>query len=316
MKHLSTLLILVLIFASCAKEEIQPLAAPVSYVDQRGGKPIVIDYPIRNLEVDRVGNDIGDVPVVGGVFQRLAEVLADISIETDSGIDGMEVPIEPQVFNVAELDEVDFDYIKSISLEGVRLIVADTLNESESVDDETLKGLNFINKIQIFMEVDQAPDNQDEVDRVSDETDNRVVSGSVNDDQADEDEEEIFDIYNGTVDNRNNNDELDSDTTVHRNVTDIRSENRNTVNEASNDNAQPRNPNNLLVLSYNKKKDSGACTGDCINMKVHNLNWKKILMSNRKFTIKVKLFIEQVPKESLKLDGHIRFSVGLNPGLL
>jgi hypothetical protein len=313
MKKLIVFLSLSTLFFSCAKESIEPAFAPQTFKQQRGGAPIVVDYPIRNLEVDRVGNDIGDVPVVGGVFQRLAEVLADITIETDSGVDGMEVPIEPQVFNVAELNEVDFDYIESVALHAVKLRVAETLEDAPTDENEATRGLNFINKIQVIMELDQVPDNPNEVDRVNDDRPDRVIVTPNDDD--DTDGEDVVDIYGDTFgDSRDqagsDEDETDvADVTVLRDV-DSRDEGR--VRE--NDNQAPQNENEILVLSYDKKKDRGICSGYCIDMKVHNHDWKTILKTNRKFTIKVKLFIETVPKESLKLDGHIRFSVGVNPG--
>jgi len=302
MRKLIVFLTLSTLFYSCAKESIEPAFAPQTFKQQRGDAPIIIDYPIRNLEVDRVGNDIGDVPVVGGVFQRLAEVLADITIETDSGVDGMEVPIEPQVFNVAELDEVDFDYIESVALHAVKLRVAETLEDAPL--DESTRGLNFINKIQVIMELDKVPDNPNEVDRVNDDRPDRVVVVG-----NDTDGEDVLDIYDGT---RIQNDNDENDTTDVTVLRDVNTRDSDRVREDENNN--PQSENDILVLSYDKKKDRGACSGDCIDMKVHNHDWKKILQLNRKFTIKVKLFIETVPKESLKLDGHIRFSVGVNPG--
>lgn len=307
MRKLIVFLTLSTLFYSCAKESIEPAFAPQTFKQQRGDAPIVIDYPIRNLEVDRVGNDIGDVPVVGGVFQRLAEVLADISIEADSGVDGMEVPIEPQVFNVAELDEVDFDYIETVALHAVKLRVAETLEDAplDEETDESIRGLNFINKIQVIMQLDQVPDNPNEVDRVNDDRNDRNVV--VEPDNGDEtDGEDVLDIYSGT---RIQNDNNEDDVTVLR---DVDTTDADRVREDENN--TPQSENDILVLSYDKKKDRGAYSGDCIDMKVHNHDWKKILQLNRKFTIKVKLFIETVPKESLKLDGHIRFSVGVNPG--
>ncbi len=306
MKKLIVFLAISTLFISCAKESIEPAFAPQTFKQQRGGKPIVVDYPIRNLEVDRVGNDIGDVPVVGGVFQRLAEVLADISISNDSGVDGMEVPIEPQVFNVAELDEVDFDYIESVSLHAVKLRVAETLEDAPMGEgDDATRGLNFINKVQIIMALDQVPDNPNEVDRVNDDRPDRVVT---NDDT--DTGEDTLDIYSDTLgDVRDDVDNASTDVTVLR---DVNPTDDGRVREDETN--QPIAKNEILVLSYDKKKDRGACSGDCIDMKVHNHNWKEILKLNRKFTIKVKLFIEGVPKESLKLDGHIRFSVGVNPG--
>ncbi|TNE95120.1 MAG: hypothetical protein EP326_15805 [Deltaproteobacteria bacterium] len=311
MKKLIVFLAISMLFISCAKETIEPAFAPQTFKQQRGGKPIVVDYPIRNLEVDRVGNDIGDVPVVGGVFQRLAEVLADITISNDSGVDGMEVPIEPQVFNVAELDEVDFDYIESVSLEAVKLRVAETLEDIPVGEgDDATRGLNFINKVQVIMALEQVPDNPNEVDRVNDDRPDRVVT---NDNAGSNNNgEDTIDIYGDTATDVRNDVVVDtpsSDVTVLR---DVNPTDDGRVREDETN--QPQAANEILVLSYDKKKDRGACSGDCIDMKVHNHNWKQILKLNRKFTIKVKLFIEGVPKESLKLDGRIRFSVGVNPG--
>jgi Fe-S-cluster formation regulator IscX/YfhJ len=276
-------------FFSCSKENIDPAFAPQNYVQR-----VVIDYPIRNVEVDRVGNDIGDVPVVGGVFQRLAEALADITIETDSGVDGMEVPIEPQVFNLTELNEVDFSYVDSVNLHSVRLRVAEALDDLSTDENEGPKGLNFVNKIQVIMELDSIPDNINEV-----AYGNESNSIAIPNDTDDTISENLVDIY---ADHLDQIDEISD--------TDSRGEDQ--LNERDNQTLQKESE--ILVLSYDKKLARDSCSGDCIDMKVHNHNWKAILQTNRKFKIKVKLFIETVPKESLRLDGNIRFSFVVNAG--
>ena len=292
MNKIIVFLLFSIFFFSCSKESIDPAFAPQNY-EQR----VVIDYPIRNVAVDRVGNDIGDVPVVGGVFQRLAEALADITIETDSGVDGMEVPIEPQVFNLTELNDVDFSYVDSVNLHSVRLRVAEALDDLSTDESEASRGLNFVNKIQVIMELDNVPDNFNEI--ADGDESNSIVSPNDTDDTISED---FVDIYADHLDQIDDVNEIsDNDSLM-----------EDQLNERVDETLQK--DSEILVLSYDKKIARDSCTGDCIDMKVHNHNWKAILQTNRKFKIKVKLFIETVPKESLRLDGNIRFSFVVNAG--
>jgi hypothetical protein len=183
------------ILSSCAEESIDPLWQPETLNEQRAGKPYVVTYPIQNLEVSRFAGDIGDIPVVGGVFQRLAEVLADITIEEE---EGTAVNIDPQVFNVPELDEVDFDYIKNIKLEAVHLTIMEKVKESNA-------SLNFIKKIQVFIKALPIADDPNEQMRTglgdflgNDDSlndDNQIIRdldrrrGGINNETSEEDDE-------------------------------------------------------------------------------------------------------------------------------
>ncbi len=231
MKKVFLFILALITLTSCIKESVEPLWE----VETWDKELITFDYHAKGLEVDRVGEDIGDIPVVGSIFQRLAEALADISIENE---DGLEVIIDPQVLNVPELNEVDFTYIKLISLSSVQVLSVQRSSAKESVGS-TLK---FIKKIKVYLKAEKAIGSSD----------GAVTEG-----------------------------------------------------------------HGQLVLSYDKAKidEASNCQRTCLDFHVHDLNWKEVLMENRKFTISIKLEIDETPKKDLQLNAHIQFKVGIDSSL-
>ena len=259
-------------FVSCAEESIDPLWEIETLNEQRSGKPYVVTYPIQDLEVSRFADDIGDIPVVGSIFQRLAHVLADISIEEENGT---AVNLSPQVINVPELDEVDFDYIKNVNLLAVHLTIKEILKEENTE-------LNFIKNLQVYVSVLKFADDPNEVDRIY-STDN-LAAGTINGDSLGTDDQIIRDLDRSRGGLNNETSEEDD--------------------EAS---------GRILILSYSKTKSKSnvSCKGTCIDLNVHDVDWKGILENNRKFIVGVKFEIDRIPKGELELNGFVRMSVGL-----
>lgn len=137
----SILLIILLSAFSCAKETIQPTWSPLTINQQRGNRPYSVSIPIEELDIDEFGSDIGDVPVVGGIFQQLATMFADIAIDDENGT---EIEVEPTIFSFPELAQVDFDLVKNLQVDGVQLRVEESEKRSEAT-------LSFIKRVEVYI---------------------------------------------------------------------------------------------------------------------------------------------------------------------
>ena len=68
------------------------------------------------------------------------------------------------------------------------------------------------------------------------------------------------------------------------------------------------------IIYYDSTKDSLGCDGQCINFKIADINWKKLLQTNKLVHLQPKLLINSVPESTMKLAGSIDFSVKFNLG--
>lgn len=110
MKH--TLFTLIFILLSCeTKENINVKIDP---------EPIQfhLSVPIDPLEVENQFSDIEDVNVIGGVFGELAEMMGNAEIEEgDLG----NFAFRPCLYEISEIEQIDFDYVRSITLTNVTM---------------------------------------------------------------------------------------------------------------------------------------------------------------------------------------------------
>lgn len=236
MRRILLLLTLLLLFNSCSEESITPAFNPQTLEEEsisRGGDgAIKISLDIADLEVDEFGSEIGDVPVVGSVFQRLAGMFADISIDDENGT---EVIIEPTYFEFPELEQVNFEYIKGVSLDNVHLKAAN--GDTDGV------GLSFIKRIEVYL--------------------------NINPEKPEDD----------------------------------------TENEAGN-----RDKESILLLVYDKDRDTLGCLSKCLDMRVQRVDWREILKSASSFSIETKLVVDSVPKARIELGGEVKFSITVDLG--
>ncbi len=274
----------------CSKESITPAFSPKTLGQQQtsqfGHEAIQISLSIEDLEVDEFGGEIGNVPVVGSVFQRLAGMFADISIDDENGT---EVVIEPTYFELAELEQIDFNYIKGVGLDKVHLRVGN--------DDIDGASLSFIKRIEVYINVDPVIPDRDETE----ENETEDTGGTIR--PSEEEEEEIIikddtedlpwyhtksvksvvrDDYVTSFDKENSEEDLSSDS--------------------------------ILALTYDKDRDTLGCFSKCLDMRVQPVDWRKVLIKARSFSIEIKLVVDSVPKAKLELGGEIKFSVIVNPG--
>lgn len=281
MKNTLVLFIAILLFNSCSEESITPSYTPKTFQEesQRGDGAIQLSLNMEDLEVDEFGDEIGDVPVVGSVFQRLAGMFADISIDDENGT---EVVIEPTYFEFPELGDVDFNYIKGVVLDKVHLRVAN--------DDIDGASLSFIKRIEVYINVDpEVPDTEEEEEIIS----------------STEESEEFEEI---------NVEPEEIELPVYETVSSVVSPLTSTDNKDDEDESDDLSRDSILLLTYDKDRDTLGCISKCLDMRVQPVDWRKILMKARSFSIETKLVVDSVPKAKIELGGEIKFSVIVNPG--
>lgn len=288
MKTAVITLLFIGLISSCSKESITPAYNPKTLQEQQtsqfGNEAIQISLSIEDLEVDEFGGEIGDVPVVGSVFQRLAGMFADISIDDENGT---EVVIEPTYFELAELAEIDFNYIKGVGLDKVHLRVGN--------DDIDGASLSFIKRIEVYINVDPVIPDREDTDE--DET----GSGTIRPTNEEESEEEII-VKDDTPELPWYH--LESSKALTR--TDFVTKDNEENEDLSSD--------SILALTYDKDRDTLGCFSKCLDMRVQPVDWRKVLMKARSFSIEIKLVVDSVPKAKLELGGELKFSVIVNPG--
>ena len=68
------------------------------------------------------------------------------------------------------------------------------------------------------------------------------------------------------------------------------------------------------LVYYDNTTDAPGCDGRCIKLHVADVDWKRILQTNKLVHIQPKLVINSVPVSSMKLAGAIDFSIKFNLG--
>lgn len=129
----SALFFIALILLSCeTKENIDVKIDP---------EPIQfhLSVPIDPLEVENQFSDIEDVNVIGGVFGELAEMMGNAEIEEgDLG----NFAFRPCLYEISEIEQIDFDYVRSITLTNVTMKIE---------SDEEAADFSFVEYAQGFI---------------------------------------------------------------------------------------------------------------------------------------------------------------------
>lgn len=146
MKNLgfAPLLIFALFFStSCGKEKLTPLVAPVTVNELRDDQPIRFSYKIDETQIEEYAKNAGKFPIFGKLFQSIAFVLANSSINSKGGhpldLPAVEVDLE-------SLGDIDFDYIEWIRLDSLNI----TIDKAKKKDN-----LSFIGKVEIYALLDE-----------------------------------------------------------------------------------------------------------------------------------------------------------------
>lgn len=67
-----------------------------------------------------------------------------------------------------------------------------------------------------------------------------------------------------------------------------------------------------LILSYNSLSDHHklGCLERCLDLNVHELDWKKVVEKERLYTLYIKLIVNSVPKSDMKIGGTLNVGLG------
>lgn len=293
MKNVLALIATLLLLGGCSEESITPSYKPETFQEAHNNGEFELSLSVEDVEVDEFGGEIGDVPVVGSVFQRLAGMFADISIDDENGT---EVVIEPTYFEFPELNQVDFDYIRGVDLKKVHLRVAN--------DDIDGASLSFIKRIEVYLNVDpEIPETE------NDETDGSTTGGTVRPSNENEEEEEELIVKTDDTADLPWYDVKTFESTSNKNLETFESNNKDDEEET-----EDSFRDSILLLTYDKDRDSLGCLSKCLDMRVQPVDWRKILMKARSFSIETKLVVDSVPKAKIELGGDIKVRVVVDPG--
>ncbi len=127
MKKLVLLICFVFLCACETKESLEVAIRPLPI-------KFKLSVPIDPLEVEDQFSDIEDVDVIGGVFGELAEMMANAEIEEgDLG----KFAFTPCLYEISEIEKIDFNYVRSITLENIYLQI------NSSAPDASLDFVEF-----------------------------------------------------------------------------------------------------------------------------------------------------------------------------
>lgn len=142
LRLMSALIVVVMVLSSCGREKLTPIYKPMTVSQLKNDKPIYFSYQIDETQIDEYAKNTGKFPIFGKLFQAIAVVLANSSINSSGGHDlklpGVDV-------DLSSLSEIDFDLIQYINLDSLLL----NIQNAKSRDS-----LNFIDKLEIYGKLD------------------------------------------------------------------------------------------------------------------------------------------------------------------
>lgn len=129
-------LTLLALFGCSAKESIIPLVDPAPLA----GTELELVVPISSIDVPDMTEEVTSVSLIGPIFGNIAASLADLTLHED---DGMEVPVDPAVFEFPMLEEADTSALQELTVKAVKL---SAFANSEEIS------LHFFRRIEIYLE--------------------------------------------------------------------------------------------------------------------------------------------------------------------
>lgn len=124
-----------LVLVSCGtKESITPAFAPKESTKQ--------SYRFQYTRADSIDsptNEFSTIGPIGGIVQNLADALADLMLNEDA----LAIPLDPIVFYLPEMEEVDLKVIENVEISRVLVRM---LNESE------IAHLEFVKDIEVYID--------------------------------------------------------------------------------------------------------------------------------------------------------------------
>lgn len=144
LKLLITFFVLSGLLTSCGtKESIEPAFAPEPLDEQFKQKPLRVSIETDTLMVEEFGQEFGEVSELGPIFQRLANVAANITLEQEGGQD---YEVDPIIYFAPELDQIeDWSLIEALGLDSMSLKVMNAMNWEAAE-------LSFIKELRLYLD--------------------------------------------------------------------------------------------------------------------------------------------------------------------
>lgn len=139
---LTALLVVVIGLSSCGKERLTPVYQPVTINELKNDKPVFFSYQIDDTQIDEYAKNTGKFPIFGKLFQAIAVVLANTTINNQGG---HELELPSVDVDLSTLSSIDFELIQYISLDNLMV----TIRNAKARDS-----LNFIEKLEIYGKLD------------------------------------------------------------------------------------------------------------------------------------------------------------------
>jgi hypothetical protein len=68
------------------------------------------------------------------------------------------------------------------------------------------------------------------------------------------------------------------------------------------------------LVYFDKKIHPLECDGQCLNLRIEQINWKELIQNNPRIKLQPKIVINSVPKSTMSLAGAVGFSIKFNLG--
>ncbi len=129
-------LALFLLISCSAKETLTPIAESVPLA----GTELEIVVPISSIDIPDVTEQVNSVSLVGPIFSNIASSLADMTLHEEDGVD---VPVDPVVFEFPALEGANLGALKELSVKAIKL---------NAVANNQEISLHFFRKIDVYLE--------------------------------------------------------------------------------------------------------------------------------------------------------------------
>jgi hypothetical protein len=135
----------VLLLISCGKETLTPQYSPKTINQLKNEQPMFFSYKIDDTQIDEYAKNTGKFPIFGKLFQAIAVVLANSTINNEGG---HELELGSIDVDLNTLESLDFNYLSWIKLNNLKV----EIRNSKSKDH-----LRFIDKIEIYAKLKNVP---------------------------------------------------------------------------------------------------------------------------------------------------------------
>ncbi|MBI2518930.1 MAG: hypothetical protein HYV97_00870 [Bdellovibrio sp.] len=146
-------LVLAIFAVGCVTEEKITPAFPIERLEDQvnRGSPLTFFIPIQRVPVQDEFSTIGSIGHIGGAFRRLAEMIADVSIER--GQTGV-LDLDPIEYDLKDLDGVDFAFVKEVLLQNVHIVMDEDTNPDH--ESATAPNFAFIKSLEVYIKINDA----------------------------------------------------------------------------------------------------------------------------------------------------------------